>query len=368
MKFPLSEIQQAAGAVFGLVGPREMSLSYGNSASEHKAVREKTGLIDRSHQGKLRLKGKDRADFLNGMVTNEIKHLSPGTGLHIAITTDKARMLADSRVYCLSDALLLDLEPEVLQKIYKHLDKYVIAADVQIEDLSERWGLLSIYGPSSTSILTGLAGSSPLPEKEYAVAEVSVKDIPLILTRNEVTGEVGYDLYTAADKLETLWKQLTEAGSKHGMVPVGLEAFNSLRIEAGFPRYGIDMDESHFPMETGLEIRAISYTKGCYIGQETIARVDAQGHMNRHLMGLLLEGDSIPDKGQPILPGPGADAPADKPIGNVTSGVLSPTLGKGIALGYLKRNFLKEGTQVLINGQPAKVTPLPFYKRKSSAT
>jgi folate-binding protein YgfZ len=362
-KTGLFEIQQASGAVLEPSGGREMARSYGNPEAEHLAVRKKAGLIDQSHRGKLRLKGKDRTDFLHGMVTNAIKKLSPGTGLYAAFTTDKAKMLADARIYGLPDALFIDLEPELTGKIYKHLDKYTLASDVTIENLTETQGLLSVYGPMSSEIITQLIAPASLPMKEYSTASIILDGAPILVARNEITGEVGYDLYIPVDQLSAIWNRLLEIGGPRGLLPVGLAALNSLRIEAGIARYGIDMDESNFPMEAGLEARAISYTKGCYIGQETIARADAQGQMNKRLMGLELDGASIPKMGQSIQTRPESPGTEGRVVGTVTSAVKSPTLGKVIVLGYLHRNFIKPGMEVFIAGQTARVVSLPFYTR-----
>ncbi len=362
-KTGLFEIQQASGAVLEPSGGREMARSYGNPEAEHLAIRRKAGLIDQSHRGKLRLKGKDRTDFLHGMVTNDIKKLTAGNGLYAVLTTDKAKMLADARVYGLPDALFIDLEPEVTGKIYKHLDKYTLASDVMIENLTETQGLLSVYGPSSSEIITQLIAPASPPPKEYSTVSPTLDDTTILVARNEITGEVGFDLYIPVDQLSAIWNRLLEIGGPHGLRPVGLEALNSLRIEAGIARYGMDMDESNFPMEAGLEQRAISYTKGCYIGQETIARADAQGQMNKRLMGLELAGESVPKKGQSIQGRSEPPGTEGRGVGTVTSAVKSPTIGKVIALGYLHRDFIKPGAEVLVAGHPARVVSLPFYTR-----
>jgi len=362
MKSRLYEAQQAVGAVFKLSDGWELVRSYGNSVLEHQAVRKKAGLIDQSHRGKLRLKGKDRIDFLHGMVTNDIKKLTPGTGLYAVFTNDKAKMLSDARIYCLPDSLWVDLEPEVTDKIQKHLDKYTLSSDVTIENLSDAFGLFSIYGPSSHEILAQLIGSEPAI-KEHSTMTFSLEGVQTLTARNEITGEPGYDLYVPIDRMVPIWNRLLQIGGPHGLRPVGLDALDSLRIEAGIPRYGIDMDESNFPMEAGLEKRAISYTKGCYIGQETIARADAQGRMNKRLMGLELSSKSTPAVGQAILAPPTASGTQERVIGTITSAIESPTFGKVIAMGYLHRDFAEPGKDVMIEGTPAKVVSLPFYAR-----
>ena len=358
---PLFEVEQKAGAVFGPSGEWEMPQSYGNSISEHLAVRLHAGLADRSHRGKLRLTGKDRVDFLNGLVTNDIKALQSGGGLYTALTTAKAKMLSDCRVYCLPDALMLDLEPEMVEKVTQHLDRYIIASDVTIENLSDSWGLLTLIGPTAPAILAQLTSQAAPPEKEHSIISLIFEGFKLLVSRNEFTGEAGYDLFIPNNGLETLWGHLHQIGAEHGLQPVGLEALDSLRVEAGIPRYGVDMDESHFPMEAGIEKRAISYTKGCYIGQETIARADTYGRMNRRLIGLELSGEAPPSKGTTVT------APGDpaKNIGLITSAVKSPTLGKVIALAYIHRDFTQSLSKAMIGDQSAHVVDLPFYSRPS---
>jgi folate-binding protein YgfZ len=339
-----------------------MARSYGNPILEHETVRKQAGLIDQSHRGKLGIKGKDRIDFLHGMVTNDIKKLTPGTGLYAVFTNDKAKMLSDARIYCLPDALWVNLEPEVTDKIQKHLDKYTLASDVTIENLTDSFGLLSVYGPPSNEIVTQIFGSEP-PTKEHSTMTFSLEGVSSLAARNEITGEPGYDLFVPIDRMVPTWNRLLQIGGPYGLRTVGLDALDSLRIEAGIPRYGIDMDESNFPMEAGLEKRAISYTKGCYIGQETIARADAQGRMNKRLMGLELTSKSIPAIGQAILAPPAASGTQERTVGTITSAIESPTFGKVIAMGYLQRDFAEPGKDVMIEGRPAKVVSLPFYTR-----
>lgn len=362
-KSKLRETQQAAGAVFALSDGQETVRSYGDPVVEHSTVRNHAGLIDQSHRGKLRLKGKDRIDFLHGMTTNDIKKLTPGSGLYTTFTTDKAKMLADGRVYCLPDALWIDVEPGVRDKLQKHLDKFTLVSDVLIENLTEAFGLLSIHGPSSHGIMAQLIKPESVPTQEYSTASVLLDGVPILAARNEDTGEAGFDFYIPIDQTAAIWSRLIQVGGPHGLKPVGLDALNSLRIEAGIPIFGIDMDESNFPMEAGLEARAISYTKGCYIGQETIARADAQGRMNKRLMGLELAGESVPKKGQSILAPQESSGAEPKIVGSVTSSVNSPTLGKVIAMGYVRYDLAKPGSDVVIEGTPAKVVSLPFYTR-----
>ena len=329
---------------------------YGNPVAEHEAVRNRVGMADRSHRGKLLFRGSDRVEFLQGMVTNDVQTLTPGGGCYAVITTSKAKMLADCRLYGLDESILVDLEAEAVEKVKKHLDFYIIASDVTIEDLTEKWGMLSLFGPKSTDLLAQSLGISNPPSVEYHYTKTTVESIEIIVARNDITGEAGYDLFVPTEGLKPLFDRLIKTGTPL----IGQKALHTLRVEAGIPQYGVDMDESHFPMEAGLTLRAISETKGCYLGQETIARALAQGHMNRHLVGLELTGDAIPEKGHTLQGG-------DRKIGTITSAVFSPTLKKIIAMGYVQRNFAKPGSEVSVligeNPVPATVSSLPFYKR-----
>jgi glycine cleavage system T protein len=352
----LREWQARMGAQWIRRADRDIPAHYGDPASEHRAVREAAGLADRSFRGKLRLLGKDRVEFLNGMVTNDVMHLAPGRGCYAALTTAKAKMLSDARIYCLEDSLLLDIEPEAVEKVKKHLDFYIISSDVTIEDLTESWGMLSLFGPESPGILSKAVSVSGLPPAELDFIKTRIETADLLIARNEMTGEDGFDIFAPKEVLAPMFRKLTDAGAR----PIGQQAVETLRVEAGIPRYGVDMDESHFPMEAGLTERAVSETKGCYIGQETIARALAQGHMNRFLAGLAIEGTAVPERGSEIRAG-------DRAVGSVTSAVFSPTLGRVIAIGIIHRDFSKPGTAVSVRsgGNPltATVTKLPFYKR-----
>ena len=329
---------------------------YGKPVEEHHAVRRRAGLSDQSFRGKLRIRGTERAEFLQGMVTNEVLKLSPGRGCYAILTSLKAKMLSDCRIYCLPDSFLLDLEPEVVESVLAHLDRYIIASDVTLENMTESWGILSLTGPKAPGLLSQTLSFTHLPEAEYDLLESRYEGIEIFIARNELTGEIGYDLICPTTGLEVFFKALMKAD-----IPlIGQEALNTLRIEAGIPRYGTDMDETYFPMEAGLTERAISETKGCYIGQETIARALAQGRMNRLLVGLEVKGDAVPEPGRLIKAG-------DRDLGPIKSAVYSPSLKKVIAMGYVHRDFTQPGSDVSVTVgtevQPATVVPLPFYHR-----
>ena len=199
-----------------------------------------------------------------------------------------------------------------------------------------------------------------LPEKEHDFTACDFGGATLLIIRSEITGEIGYDLVVQTGALVRLWEALFEKGRTMGVRPIGLRALDTLRIEAGIPRYGIDMDEETIPLEARLENKAISYTKGCYVGQEVVARATYRGHVNWLLSGLKSEGETVPLKGDKIF----SD---DREVGHVTSAILSPTLHRPIALAYLRREVSEAGTLLTLRVEsqaiPVKVVTLPFYQK-----
>lgn len=356
---PLHARHQARGATFVERAGWAVPAHYGDPVAEHLAVRRGAGLADLSARGKLWLSGEDRQSFLHSLLSNDIQGLHPGQGTYAALLTDKGKMLADLRVYHLGDRLLLDLEPELTARMVEILNGYIIADDVLVEDATEALALLSVHGPAARELLGKLLTDLPSPELHRNTRNrISGQDV--IAVRVDRTGEEGYDLYVPVSGAAALWEALIEVGAPRGLCPVGEAALESLRIEAGLPRYGADMTEETIPIEAGLEARAISYTKGCYIGQEVIARLKARGHVNRHLVGLLLRGAAVPTPGSPILAG-------ERQVGMVTSSAYSPVLGCPIALGYVRAEAARPGTTVTVReGQEmlaGAVAPLPFPAR-----
>ncbi|MGH7274394.1 MAG: aminomethyltransferase family protein, partial [Nitrospiria bacterium] len=243
-------------------------------------------------------------------------------------------------------------------------------AKAKLEDLTDTLAQLAVHGPLATQLLEKILGSAlPYPPKadsEFSCTTTQWHSHQVHIIRSMYTGEEGFDLLVPVQGATMLWKELLDMGLSFGIRPIGLEALESLRVEAGFPRYGIDMDENTFPPEAGLEERAISYTKGCYVGQETIARIKTYGQVHRKLMGLILKGETpmvrLPLWNDKIYKD-------DHEIGSVTSIVYSPTLNHPIALGYIRRKLIEPGLEVtVVSGEdqmkiPAKVVDLPFYKR-----
>jgi folate-binding protein YgfZ len=303
--------------------------------------------------------GEDRASFLQGMVSNDVQALRPGEGCAAVLLTEQGRIVADLRVYALETCFLLDVDAHIKEKLIESLSRFIIADDVELEDLSETQTTLALQGPLSSQVLAtaGVAVSlaNALQHCEATVAGASIR-----VVRVDDTGEKGYELLIPTADSESVWRALLQAGTPLGLRPVGLTALNTLRVEAGIPWYGLDMDEGRIVLEVGME-HAVSFKKGCYLGQEVVERATARGHINRKLSGLIIKGDGSP------LPASGDKLFHEtQEVGWVTSAVTSPRFGCPIALGYVRREHLTPGTQLRIDRQGipmiAEVTTLPFSR------
>lgn len=356
----IREQHTALDAEWKQYGEWEIVDHYGDPIGEHRAVRSSAGLIDLSHRGKLAVAGEDRAKFLQGMVTNDIQALTPGEGCHAALLTVKGKMLADLRCYTLGDRFLVDLDSDVLPTVMQTLDRFIIIEDVILHDATDDYALFGLHGPLSTETLSMVLPGVGLPDIEYATAGQEYAGATTVVARRSYTGEEGYDLYVPKEAAVAVWEALHTAVQQQGGSPFGFRALNTLRMEAGILWYGLDMTEDTFPPEAHLDRTAISYTKGCYIGQETIARIKSRGHCNRFLMGLRLPGENVPDTESKILSG-------GREVGWITSAVNSPTLNQVIAMGYVRHEVIeaKEPVEVDVGGNRARaeVVELPFYSR-----
>lgn len=296
------------------------------------------------------------------MVSNDVSALSPGQGLYAAILDVNGKILSDARIRCAEDSFLLDLWEPLKDRILTHLDRYLVADEVEILDLGGHYGIVSLQGPESRALLERLAGGFDIGSEPYGYRRVSLEATEVDVVRDSHTGEEGFDLVIAAGALLRVVSRIEETGRGLSLQWVGREAQETLRIEAGIPLYGVDMDERSLLLETGLD-HAVSFHKGCYLGQEVVERIRSRGHVNRKLAGLLLEGKEPPPPGAIIRHG-------ENEAGKITSAVFSPALGRPIALGYVGRDFLRPGTRLTVHGGAvalaAEVSPLPFVRPPTS--
>jgi len=307
-------------------------------ATEYDLLTDACGLIDRSQQGKLALSGPDAKAFLQGQVTNDIEALTPGLGCYAAFLTPKGKMLGDLRVLDSGSELLLDTERVALQPLFNMIRRFSIGYDVQLLKRTVQCGLLSLIGPLAAPI----AGAGALPESEHAHGATEVGGVRARAIRTDT----GIDLLCDAADTDSLIAALTDAGA----TTVSEAAAECLRIEHGRPRYGVDLDDSVIPEEAGLNERAVSFTKGCYVGQETVARLHYRGKPNRRLRGLRLS--SPAQTGDDVTFG-------ERVVGQLRSTAVSPRLGP-IALALIRREA-PVGAQVAVGaGLTAEVVALPF--------
>jgi folate-binding protein YgfZ len=309
-----------------------MSVTVANA--EYELVKRDAGLVDNSDRGKLLITGSEAAEFLQGQVTNDVEALEPGTGCYAALLTHKGKMRADMRVLRGPDWLLLDTEPHGLQPLLRTVQMYGIGRDVKGEDQTSERAILSLIGPRAADRLD----AAP-PEAEHTFVE---GEHGLYVRTN-----LGVDVIAPADAVGGLHTTL-------GVEPVSRETAECLRIESGRPRHGVDIGEDTIPQEAGLNDRAVSFTKGCYVGQETVARLHYKGRPNRRLRGLLLSAPAT--SGDDVLAG-------ERSVGTVGSTCVSPALGP-IALAILRREVdAGDEVQIGADGVSAEVVELPFARR-----
>ena len=357
---PLYENHGGLGATFTKNhGDWELVGHFASPLEEHCTVRQSVGVVDLSHRGRLRLTGSDRTAYLHRIISNDVEGLSDGEGNYATMLTNRGKIIADMKVYVFEESIGLETNTETTLSLYQELDKYLIADDVTIEDLTEHTGTIGVHGPKSAQLLQEVYGLEVehLPEHHSIIHEIDGQCITCV--RANETGEIGYNLCTTSESIEWLWDTTLTKGRGFSAQPVGLTALNTLRIEAGLPRYGTELDDSVFPGEAELE-GAVSFEKGCYIGQEIVARMKYRGHPNRLLRGFEIASDTPPQSGDRLFD-------EDKEIGWITSAVVSPTSGKTIGMGYVRIAFTDQGSQVEVettNGRVNATTQLlPFYLR-----
>ena len=323
----------------------------------YQAARQHAGLI-RRERGLILVSGGDRASYLQGLLTNDISALAAGQGCYAAYLTAQGRMISDLFVYELGDVILLALPRDTKDTVLAKLDEFIFSEDVQLGDVTETFSAVAVVGPAAASAVSAATGVSeadlhamPL----HCSRRFEVGSEPGILLRVADTGEPGFELVVPREQMPQVLQSLQAAGA----AAIDADTADVLRIEAGVAVFGPDMDQETIPLEAGIEEQAISFTKGCYVGQEVIIRVLHRGHgrVAQKLVGLLLEpGRSVP--------APGTALQADgKEVGAVTSSAESPALGRPIALAYLKRDFVAPGTIVQLPAGTATVVALPFVTR-----
>ncbi len=324
-----------------------LAVSRPSFAGEHEALRTGAALVDRSHLGRLELLGRDRARFLQGLVTCDVKALGAGSGAFGFIPSNQGKILSSVVVLVLTDRLWLQLPSGKEREISQHLSKYVLADDVEIRPLTDMQPI-TVAGPRAAELL---AEVGELPAEPFGHRRAMVGGIEVQIVREDLLGVAAFTLWVSASVGGALTESLLE---RPGVAPAGNEALELVRLEAGIPAFGEDYGSDHFPQETGLEPRAVSYTKGCYLGQEVIARIHYRGKANRAARRLVFL-DGLPSTGARLLSESGED------VGRVGSVGESPTLGP-LGLAVLHRKSYEPGTELAVEGGGrARIEELPAH-------
>lgn len=358
----LREIHARLGATFASPGAETAVLRYGDPAGEARAARIGCGLVDRSGRGKLCVAGADRVTFLQGMVTNDVNALAPGGGCYAAILTPKGKLVTDLRLGLREDEVLLDVEADRTAVAREFLERHVISEDVTIEDVSARFALFGVYGPSAATVIEAALARRPDGTAEHRHQAWTACGTTVTAIAARATGDEGFDLLVPSAVAANVFEALVERGAAPGLRPIGWDALEILRVEAGIPRYGADMDEDTILLEAGIEDRAVSFAKGCYVGQEVIARATYRGHVNRRLVGLSFDGLGLPDRGAELF----APDASGAVVGRITSAASSPALDRVVGLGYVRREHADPGRALADgSGRRVVVAARPLWRRSA---
>jgi folate-binding protein YgfZ len=380
------------GTIFGVAYPEY----FVHPVAEYLALTRFAGVIDLCHWKILRVGGNDRVSFLNAMITCDVAALQPGRGAHAVITTLKGKFIGEMFVFAREADFLIFVAQGNGDETREVLEKHIITEDVTITDLTSSHGVVAVEGPKAFDVVWRMLPGGPVPKDRFRAAEREFEDWKVYLMNNTVAGDTGYHLMIPADRVLRARNLLVQAALGSDGLPVGKLAWNMRRVENGLPWHGADVTSDNFPNEARLE-QTINYDKGCFLGQEPLARLKHRGHVNRLLVALTLEGDppfedvrqmSFEDgddlniydeaglrrKAEPVAsaldlsglfpprtplhpPDAGDAAAQEKPIGWITSAVYSPVLGKPLFLGYVRVEFA-EGGRCVLAAAPSGKRPL----------
>lgn len=358
---PLFDEHVALGGKMVPFAGFEMPVQYpAGITAEHRAVREAAGLFDVSHMGEFVLRGPHALDLVQRVTVNDAAGIEVGQVQYSAMCLEHGGVVDDLTVYRLADRYMLVVNASNIDKDLAWIRGHADGLDVEVEDRSRETGLLALQGPVAREILRPLADFDVDDVRYYRFTEGAVAGVPALVSGTGYTGEDGFELYVDAGAAVTLWRALLDAGSGRGLLPAGLGARDSLRLEVGYALYGNDLDEEHTPLESGLGW-ITKLDKGDFVGRDALLRQKAEG-VKRRLVGLRMTEKGFPRPGYAVLAG-------GEPVGVVTSGTVSPSLGEGIAMGYVPTELASPGTGLAIDvrGKPvaALVQRPPFYTQGS---
>ena len=360
---PLAGVYASAGARMGVWFGCALPDDFGDPAAEYRFANQTVALEDKNYRSYLSFTGPDRVRYLNAILTNDIKDLAVGQGTISLLLNPQGHILAEMETYALTDHHLCVSYAMIRKQLIEWMDKYIIMDDVTLADETERWGTLALEGPQAVAVVKELTGVDLQQLKElssvaarllpyHPVAEgakPSISPLPCRMVKRSPGAVAGAEFVVEGHHLATLWQILLEATRRHGGGPAGYTALSGQRLAQGVPWFGYDFGEKQIPHEAGLENSHISYTKGCYTGQEIVERVRSRGHVNRRRVSLLFSGDDVPE--------PGVALTADgKEVGSVTRAARVWDPPRIIGLGYVRKEAEAPGTDLHWPGGTATVT------------
>ena len=352
-RIDMQETHAALGGRFMELDGRQVVADYGDPVEEHRRMRETGGIIDRGYRAVISVTGPDREALLQSMTTNDVVKTPVDGAVHDAICTTHGKVQSLFLALKLEDRFLLDMDPAVGSFTKQFLDKYTIIREAATADVTVEWGRIGVYGPLASDTVTAALGiqcGNP--------GTVTHGPDGVLVVANAEFGVPGFELFVPLGELARRWGDLLAAGEQRGVGPIGFSALESLRIESGRARYGVEVDDSVILLEAGLT-DSVAFDKGCFVGQETLSRVVFRGQLSRRLCGLVA-GGRAPQPGAVVTDG-------DMQVGTVKSVAYSPMLNAVVALAFLKRSHWEPGTPVSVEGEPAEVAALPFVGERVGA-
>jgi folate-binding protein YgfZ len=346
---PLIELLQAAGAKLATHHGCVLPETFSTFEDEYRAARESLAIFDTNWHAIINLAGPDRLRYLNAIVSNDIKNLKEGSGSLALLLNPQGRILAELEIYALKDRLLTLSHASLRQRTVETLDKYIIMDDVRLDDVTDEFGTLAVEGPQAARTIEKAYGFDLNEMPDLAIRSVHIDSMPCEIIRRSHFGYVGMEVVAPQKSLKQIWENLLALVRLRGGLPVGMKALETLRLETGIPFYPVDFNDTVIPHEAAVEATHISFTKGCYTGQEIVERVRSRGQVNRRRVRLKFSTPEPPPAGTRL-------SVDGKELGLVTSSAFSPKANTAIGMGYSRREHDSPGTTLDVdNGTTAEI-------------
>src|ERR1700730_4247208 len=349
---PLAATHLAAGAKMGVWFGCALPDYFGDAAAEYRSARDTVALIDKNYRAYLSFTGPDRVRYLNAILTNNIKDLAAGHGIVSLLLNPQGHILAEIETYAVADRLLCVSYTMIRERLIEVLEKFIIMDDVTQVDETPRYGTLALEGPKAAALVKEVSGADLAKYQELSTRGGKVGSIPCFITKRSPGGVPGAEFLAESQKLPELWQVLLDAVRWHEGAPMGYAALSAARLAQGVPWFGYDFGEKQIPHEAGLQDSHISYTKGCYTGQEIVERVRSRGQVNRRRVDLVFMGTSVPTAGEALTT-------AGKEAGYITRAGAPPSLPFAIGMGYVRKESNAFGSHLEWRGGTARVSRFP---------